>query len=127
MTALDRTEGDTRAEITRPARHGFSVVAATQVIPGETIPGHTRADMDEPHYPAARIHAARLEDHFARHLAGAAPGAPPRGPASDAAAIEALVDAGFRASLQREEGFTLLAWSPGENPVHAQRVETLLL
>src|SRR5262249_22472701 len=57
--------------------------------------------MTEPLYPAARAYAARLESRFARHAAGRAPGAP----VPDAAAIEALVDAAFWASLQREEGY----------------------
>ncbi len=60
--------------------------------------------MNAPLYPAARSYAPRLEEHFSRHAAGRAAG--PRGRASlpDAAAIEALIDAGFWASLQREEG-----------------------
>ena len=59
--------------------------------------------MDAPVYPAARSFAARLEDYFARHAAAGGRGA--AGPPSlDAAAIEAMVDAGFWASLQREEG-----------------------
>ncbi len=58
--------------------------------------------MSEPLYPAARTFAARLEDHFARH---AAPGPhEAAAPLPDARAIEALIDAGFWASLQREEG-----------------------
>jgi hypothetical protein len=58
--------------------------------------------MTDPHYPAARVHATRLEEHFARHLSARAPAAAAAGP--DAATIEALVDAAFWASLQREEG-----------------------
>jgi len=60
--------------------------------------------MSGPLYPAARASAARLAEHFARH-------APPPRPGEtavarpDAAAIEALVDAAFWASLQREEGY----------------------
>ncbi|HET7294405.1 MAG TPA: hypothetical protein VFM88_18420 [Vicinamibacteria bacterium] len=61
--------------------------------------------MTEPHYPAARHHAARLHDHFARHLPHGAEGSPSRAPVPDAETIEALVDAGFWASLQREEGY----------------------
>jgi hypothetical protein len=72
---------------------------------------------DQPLYPAARIHAARLEEHFARH--GAEGGAPsrPAGASPDAETIEALVDAAFWASLQREEGFApeiSLAFLPPE-------------
>jgi hypothetical protein len=58
--------------------------------------------MSEPRYPAARVHARRLEEHFARHLAESAPASAAAGP--DARTIEALVDAAFWASLQREEG-----------------------
>jgi hypothetical protein len=56
-------------------------------------------------YPAARTFAPRLEEHFARHAA-AHPHRPPAGsPLPDARAIEALIDAAFWASLQREEGY----------------------
>lgn len=72
----------------------------------------------EPRYPAARSFAARLEAHFAGHAAAA------RGPAAavppDALAIEALIDAGFWASLQREEGYApeiSLAFLPPERAV----------
>jgi hypothetical protein len=59
--------------------------------------------MSGPLYPAARRFAARLEAHFARHadLAGGAA----RPPSPDAATVEALIDAAFWASLQREEGY----------------------
>jgi len=60
--------------------------------------------MSEPLYPAARSVAARLEAHFAGHASGSR-GAAADGPLPDAAAIEALIDAGFWASLQREEGY----------------------
>jgi hypothetical protein len=56
--------------------------------------------MDGPLYPAARAFARRLEDHFTQGAA-ASPGTP----LPDAAAIEALIDAAFWASLQREEGY----------------------
>jgi hypothetical protein len=67
-------------------------------------------------YPAARSFAARLEDHFARHAAAGARG-PASAPSPDAGAIEAMVDAGFWASLQREEGYApeiSLAFLPPE-------------
>jgi len=72
--------------------------------------------MNEPLYPAARRYAGRLEDHFARHAAN---GSRPSGgtPLPDARAIEALIDAGFWASLQREEGYApeiSLAFLPPE-------------
>jgi DNA integrity scanning protein DisA with diadenylate cyclase activity len=59
--------------------------------------------MSGPLYPAARVHAPRIEEHFARHLADAGQASAAAGP--DAATIEALVDAAFWASLQREEGY----------------------
>jgi hypothetical protein len=58
--------------------------------------------IDGPLYPAARAIAPRLEDHFRRHARD--PHAE-SGPGPDAPAIEALVDAAFWASLQREEGY----------------------
>ncbi|HEX9187628.1 MAG TPA: hypothetical protein VGB87_11175 [Vicinamibacteria bacterium] len=69
--------------------------------------------MSEPRYPPARAFAGRLAAHFAAH----APVALPR---PDAGAIEALVDAGFWASLQREEGYApeiSLAFLPPERAV----------
>jgi hypothetical protein len=76
--------------------------------------------MNDPIYPAARAFASRLEEHFARHAAQrpATATAPP--PLPDAAAIEALVNAGFWASLQREEGHPpeiSLAFLPPEEAV----------
>jgi hypothetical protein len=62
--------------------------------------------MTEPNYPAARAAAARIRDHFARHLA--APSPQQRGQAAAApgtAAIEAIIEAAFWASLRREEGY----------------------
>jgi hypothetical protein len=60
--------------------------------------------MSGPLYLAARAHGARLQEHFARHLAEGAPAPDAAGPTPDAKTIEALVDAAFWASLQREEG-----------------------
>jgi hypothetical protein len=74
--------------------------------------------MNEPLYPAARTFAARLEDHFARHAAAGPHEADALLP--DAKAIEALIDAGFWASLQREEGAApeiSLAFLPPERAV----------
>jgi hypothetical protein len=42
-----------------------------------------------PLYPAARLHAPRIEEHFARHLADAGRVSAAAGP--DAATIEALL------------------------------------
>src|SRR3954451_23276075 len=53
-----------------------------------------------PAYPAARIAAAPIHDHFARHLGLDGDGMP------DTAAIEAMIEAAFWASLRREEGFS---------------------
>lgn len=69
--------------------------------------------MREPQYPAARAFAPRLAEHFAPH-----------GSSPDAAAIEALVDAGFWASLQHEEGYApevSLAFLPPERAVRPLR------
>ena len=72
--------------------------------------------MGTPLYPAARTFAPRLEDHFARHAASAH-GPSAGAPSVDSAAIEAMVDAAFWASLQREEGYApeiSLAFLPPE-------------
>ncbi len=61
--------------------------------------------MSTPLYPAARNFAAQLEDHFARRAAAEAPCQSAGAPPVDSGAIEAMVDAGFWASLQREEGY----------------------
>ncbi len=62
--------------------------------------------MMPPAYPAARAAAGRIHAHFARHLAApllrrdeAAAAVP------DTAAIEAIIEAAFWASLRREEGY----------------------
>jgi hypothetical protein len=62
--------------------------------------------MSGPGYPAARVVAGRVADHFSRHLAGTRgpDGIPPATP-PDAAVIEAIVEAAFWASLRREEGY----------------------
>lgn len=60
--------------------------------------------MPEARYPAARVFAARLAEHFARLVAADAADPPPGVPPADAATIQALIDAAFWASLQREEG-----------------------
>jgi hypothetical protein len=78
--------------------------------------------MNGPLYAAARTAAAGLVDYFAAHAAlgpasgsaAAAAGLP------DVATVEALVDAGFWASLQREEGYApeiSLAYLPPERAV----------
>lgn len=75
-------------------------------------------------YAAARSCAPRLEAHFAAHAASSA-----GVPAPDAAAIEALIDAAFWASLQREEGFApeiSLAFLPPEQALRPLRFATPL-
>jgi hypothetical protein len=62
--------------------------------------------MNYPAYPAAREAAARIRSHFERHISGFA--AQQGGTAAevpDAAAVEAMIDAAFWASLRREEGY----------------------
>ena len=57
-------------------------------------------------YPAARAAAGRIQSHFARHLA--TPSLQQRGEVAalpDTAAIEAIIEAAFWASLRREEGY----------------------
>jgi hypothetical protein len=60
--------------------------------------------MNQPLYPAARTFAARLEEHFAQQVEAASPDWRAGPPLPDAPAIEALIDAAFWSSLQREEG-----------------------
>jgi Probable sensor domain DACNV len=77
----------------------------------------------EPRYPAARSVAPRLLAHFAQ-------GQAPAGmPLPDEGAIEALVDAAFWASLQREEGYVpeiSLAFLPPESAVRPLRLSPSL-
>jgi hypothetical protein len=58
--------------------------------------------MTERAYPAAQHVAAKVQEHFLHHLGTTVPSdlVPP-----DLADIEAIVDAGFWASLRREEGY----------------------
>jgi len=62
--------------------------------------------VSQPAYPAARQAASRICFHFERHLSG---DAPHKGgtvwEAPDAAAVEAMIEAAFWASLRREEGY----------------------
>lgn len=62
--------------------------------------------MTQPGYPAARAAAARICDHFHRHLAMLQPlQAEKAAQVPDSTAIEAIIDAAFWASLRREEGY----------------------
>lgn len=88
--------------------------------------------MNEPGYPAARIVATLVSDHFSRHLSALRDGgdAAPRATPPDAAAIEAIVEASFWASLRREEGYTptvSLAFLPPEQSLRPLRFERPLL
>ena len=83
--------------------------------------------MTAPHYPAARAFAARLQAHFA--LKADEPERPKGPPLPDVSAIEALVDAGFWASLLREEGYApeiSLAFLPPERAVRPLMLATPL-
>ena len=61
--------------------------------------------MSSPLYAAARSSAAGLVDYFARHAAAAAAHPSVGSCLPDVATVEALIDAAFWASLQREEGY----------------------
>jgi hypothetical protein len=71
-----------------------------------------------PSYPAARSVAVTVQEHFARNLAGARTrGREDLAPEPDESVIEAMIDAGFWASLRREEGLApkiSLAYMPPE-------------
>lgn len=74
-------------------------------------------------YPAARVVAPKVHAHFALHLQLAADrGRQDLVEAPDPAAIEAMIDAAFWASLRREEGLTptiSLAYAPPDRTGHA--------
>src|SRR6476646_7815276 len=73
--------------------------------------------MSAPLYAAARSAAPALVDYFARHAAAGQASPAVGAGLPDAATIEALIDAGFWASLQREEGYApeiSLAYLPPE-------------
>ena len=75
--------------------------------------------MTGPAYPAARAIAATVHEHFARRIASARErGKEGLAAEPDAAAVEAIVDAAFWASLRREEGYrpkiSLAFLSPGQ-------------
>ena len=61
--------------------------------------------MSSPRYAAARSSAAGLVDYFARHAAAAAAHPSVGSCLPDVGTVEALIDAAFWASLQREEGY----------------------
>jgi hypothetical protein len=77
----------------------------------------------QPGYPAARIVAPTVAEHLAWHRASSQQGgATDFAPQPDVETIEALIDAAFWASLQREEGRSpriSLAYLPPEASGHA--------
>ena len=76
--------------------------------------------MNEPLYPAARIFAAKIADQFVSRADECIAKSRKDGPLPDPGAVEALVDAAFWASLQREEGYApeiSLAFLPPERAV----------
>jgi hypothetical protein len=78
--------------------------------------------MKDPAYPAARSVAPKVEAYFVRHRAEARRrGEMHVAPIPDAAAIEAVIDAAFWASLRREEDYITrisLAFLTPEEAVH---------
>jgi hypothetical protein len=83
-----------------------------------------------PAFPTARAIAGRVQAHFTRHRATAvARGERDLAPEPDAAAIEALIDVAFWASLRREEGLSpriSLAWLPAALAVQPLTFEQAL-
>src|SRR5687767_8172255 len=84
--------------------------------------------MTEPAYPAARAVAATVQVYFARHLEAARLDSPQAlATEPDAAAVEAIIDAAFWASLRREEGYSpkislaLLPYEQAGQPVRFER------
>jgi len=83
-----------------------------------------------PAYPAARLVAPKVVDHFARHsrdASGRSEG--PVAPLPDAVTIEALIDAAFWASLRREETYVpkiSLAYVPPDIAPHPLLFERAL-
>ena len=77
--------------------------------------------LTEPAYPAARLVASAVEEIFARNLASARERVLDVAPAPDGAAVEAIIDAAFWASLRREEAYRpkiSLAFLPPEQAQH---------
>src|SRR5918993_2571147 len=77
--------------------------------------------LTEPAYPAARAVASAVEQIFARNIASARQRLPDVAPTPDVAAMEAIIDAAFWASLRREEAYRpkiSLAFLPPEDAQH---------
>lgn len=86
--------------------------------------------MNEPAYPAARAVAATVEAHFVHHREAVPhPEGERLAPLPDAAAIEAIVNTAFWASLRREEGYSpriSIAFLPPEQSEQPLRFERAL-
>lgn len=86
--------------------------------------------MTGPAYPAARAAAGTVQEHFARqHEAARQHGASELAPQPDACTVEAMINAAFWASLQREEGYSpkiSLALLPPEQAGQPLRFERQL-
>jgi len=77
--------------------------------------------LTEPAYPAARAVASAVEQIFARNIASARRQVRDVAPTPDVAAMEAIIDAAFWASLRREEAYRpkiSLAFLPPEDAQH---------
>ncbi len=77
--------------------------------------------LSEPAYPAARLVASAVEEIFARNIAKARERVLDVAPTPDGAAVEAIIDAAFWASLRREEAYRpkiSLAYLPPEQAQH---------
>lgn len=77
--------------------------------------------LTEPAYPAARAVASAVEQIFARNIASARQQVRDVAPTPDVAAMEAIIDAAFWASLRREEAYRpkiSLAFLPPEDAQH---------
>jgi hypothetical protein len=98
----------------------LDILRDIQVIETMTIPA----------YPAARTIAARVQPHFARHVAALRrQGSQHIAPEPDTGMIEAVIDAAFWASLRREEGYTpkiSLALVPSELAIRPLQFERRL-
>jgi hypothetical protein len=80
--------------------------------------------MNQPAYPVATAAAAKVHEHFLRHRA--AQPAADLAALPDPAAIETMINAGFWASLQREENYTpqiSLAYVTPEQSIHPLRFD----
>ena len=80
--------------------------------------------MTTPAYSVARLAAPRVAAHLERHRSAQPAHARAVAPLPDPAAIEAMIDAGFWASLRREEGYVpkiSLAYLPPTPDVHPLR------